>query len=149
MSLTKSLLPPSQLRFAMLLSRPIQTITNRAPYAVTPGNQRSLLHPSATINMDGELDTDFPIFPLPDPAEFDPQEIDAAIQQLTERERAMLAWIARGKSNAQLSDLFTLGRNTIEREISRILEVLGIETRRAAAAAQLHWERWRRREAND
>lgn len=93
--------------------------------------------------MDGESDNSG--YPIPDPAEFDPDEIDASVASLSERQRAMLAWIADGATNSGLSTRFELGRHTIEQEVSRILETLGVETRHAAAAAHLHWEQWQHR----
>ena len=78
-------------------------------------------------------------FPLPNQAEFDPSSVEAGILQLSDRQHAILAWMAHGKTNAEISAIFSLGRNTIEREVSRILQALGAENRFCAATTYHFW----------
>ena len=79
-------------------------------------------------------------FPVPDPYQFDLAQIEGAMAELTERQRAILAWIANGRTNAEIAIIMDLGRNTVEREISTILRVFEVENRFGAGAAYLFWQ---------
>ena len=56
---------------------------------------------------------------------------------LSEREREVLALIARGDSNKLIARAFDLSPHTVKRHVANILDKLGVDTRGQAAA------RWR------
>lgn len=56
---------------------------------------------------------------------------------LTQRESAVLAWIATGKTNRDIGVILDLSPRTINKHMERIHQKLGVETRTAAAAAAL------------
>lgn len=56
---------------------------------------------------------------------------------LTRREAEVLGWIARGKTNAQISRLLFVSPHTVRKHVEHIFEKLGVHTRAAAVA------RWR------
>lgn len=53
---------------------------------------------------------------------------------LTAREREVLAWVARGKTNAQIAELLWLAPSTVRKHLENVYEKLGVTTRTAAAA---------------
>lgn len=55
--------------------------------------------------------------------------------KLTQRESAVLAWIATGKTNRDIGVILDLSPRTINKHMERIHQKLGVETRTAAAAA--------------
>ncbi len=57
---------------------------------------------------------------------------------LTEREAAVLALIAEGKTGPEISILLRISHDTVRKHTSRIFEKLGVETRTAAAAMALN-----------
>jgi DNA-binding NarL/FixJ family response regulator len=61
---------------------------------------------------------------LPDPAE-DPPDL----KQLTAREREVLLEVARGLSNTEIAELFTLSEATVKTHIGRILAKTGLRDR--------------------
>lgn len=61
----------------------------------------------------------------------------AALAALSEREREVLALIARGDSNKLIARAFDLSPHTVKRHVANILDKLGVDTRGQAAA------RWR------
>jgi two-component system response regulator DevR len=54
--------------------------------------------------------------------------------ELTEREREVLAWIARGYTNKQIADTIYVSEKTARNHVSHILEKLGMSRRSEAAA---------------
>lgn len=60
-----------------------------------------------------------------------------ALAPLSEREREVLALIARGDSNKLIARAFDLSPHTVKRHVANILDKLGVDTRGQAAA------RWR------
>ena len=56
---------------------------------------------------------------------------------LSEREREVLALLARGDSNKLIARAFDLSPHTVKRHVANILDKLGVDTRGQAAA------RWR------
>ena len=56
---------------------------------------------------------------------------------LTEREEAVLALVAEGKSNAQIGAVLGLSENTIKFHIRNLFSKLGV-TNRTEAAAKFH-----------
>jgi len=62
--------------------------------------------------------------------------------QLTAREREVLFWLARGKSNAQIGTILTIAASTLGKHLERIYPKLGVENRTAASSFGLEHERF-------
>jgi DNA-binding CsgD family transcriptional regulator len=56
---------------------------------------------------------------------------------LTPREREILAWVARGKTNAEIAEILWIAPTTVRRHLENIYTKLGVRTRTAAAARLL------------
>ena len=56
---------------------------------------------------------------------------------LTRRETEVLAWVAEGKTSAEVASILGIGRRAVEKHLERIYPKLGVETRTAAAARAL------------
>ncbi|WP_308915034.1 LuxR family transcriptional regulator [Jannaschia sp. LMIT008] len=56
-----------------------------------------------------------------------------AAASLTAREREVLGWIARGKSNAVIADILRVSRHTVDTLVRRIFDKLGVADRTTAA----------------
>ena len=54
--------------------------------------------------------------------------------RLTAREREVLAWVARGKTNAEIADLLWLAPSTVAKHLENVYAKLGVKTRTAAVA---------------
>ena len=54
--------------------------------------------------------------------------------QLTVREREVLAWVAQGKTNAEIARLLWLAPNTVRKHLENVYAKLGVCTRTAAVA---------------
>jgi DNA-binding CsgD family transcriptional regulator len=54
--------------------------------------------------------------------------------ELTAREQEVLAWVARGKTNAQVAALLWLAPSTVRKHLENIYAKLGVSTRTAAVA---------------
>lgn len=54
--------------------------------------------------------------------------------ELTAREREVLAWVARGKTNAEIARLLWLAPSTVGKHLENIYTKLGVSTRTAAVA---------------
>lgn len=69
-----------------------------------------------------------------------PRPVDAALSArleeaaLTPREREVLTWVARGKTNRDIADILGMSHRTVNKHLEHIFEKLGVETRAAAAA---------------
>jgi len=53
---------------------------------------------------------------------------------LTAREREVLAWVARGKTNADIAGLLWLAPSTVCKHLENVYAKLGVSTRTAAVA---------------
>ena len=53
---------------------------------------------------------------------------------LTQRQIEVLAWVARGKTNAEIAEILSLKTGTIGKYLERIFPKLGVENRTAAAS---------------
>jgi LuxR family maltose regulon positive regulatory protein len=71
------------------------------------------------------------------PADTAPAQPPAALAPLSEREREVLALLARGDSNKLIARACSLSPHTVKRHVANILDKLGVDTRGQAAA------RWR------
>jgi DNA-binding CsgD family transcriptional regulator len=56
---------------------------------------------------------------------------------LTPREREILAWVARGKTNPEIAETLWIAPTTVRRHLEHIYSKLGVHTRTAAAARLL------------
>jgi DNA-binding CsgD family transcriptional regulator len=54
--------------------------------------------------------------------------------RLTAREREVLAWVARGKTNAEIAELLWLAPSTVRKHLENVYAKLGVSTRTAAVA---------------
>jgi len=54
--------------------------------------------------------------------------------QLTARERDVLSWVARGKTNAEIAGLLWLAPSTVRKHLENVYAKLGVTTRTAAVA---------------
>jgi DNA-binding NarL/FixJ family response regulator len=63
---------------------------------------------------------------------------DERAVRLTERERAVLAEIARGRSNREIARALTLSEKTVKTHVSSILTKLGVQDRTQAALYAVH-----------
>ena len=56
-------------------------------------------------------------------------------RHLTAREREVLWWLARGKSNAEIGAILTIATATVGKHLERIYPKLGVENRTAASSS--------------
>jgi len=56
---------------------------------------------------------------------------------LTAREREVLAWVARGKTNAEIARVLWLAPSTVRKHLENVYAKLGVSTRTAAVARLL------------
>ncbi|MFB7667718.1 response regulator [Kitasatospora sp. NPDC056138] len=68
----------------------------------------------------------------------DESETDAALAQLTPREREILALVGEGKTNRQIGQELYLAEKTVKNYVSRMLAKLGVERRLQAAVLAAH-----------
>jgi len=54
--------------------------------------------------------------------------------QLTQREAAVLLWIAHGKPNPDISEILNISPRTVNKHLEQVFAKLGVENRAAAAA---------------
>jgi DNA-binding CsgD family transcriptional regulator len=54
--------------------------------------------------------------------------------QLTARERDVLSWVARGKTNAEIAEMLWLAPSTVRKHLENVYAKLGVSTRTAAVA---------------
>lgn len=54
--------------------------------------------------------------------------------ELTAREREVLAWVARGKTNVEIAQLLWLAPKTVGKHLENVYAKLGVSTRTAAVA---------------
>jgi DNA-binding CsgD family transcriptional regulator len=54
--------------------------------------------------------------------------------ELTAREQEVLAWVARGKTNAEIARLLWLSPATVRKHLENVYAKLGVSTRTAAVA---------------
>lgn len=59
-------------------------------------------------------------------------------RQLTPRERQVLFWVARGKTNPEAASILSIAPSTVGKHLERIYAKLGVENR--TAASSFHFE---------
>jgi len=69
------------------------------------------------------------------------EEYSRRHRQLTAREREVLCWLARGKSNAQIGAILEIAPRTVGKHLERIYPKLGVENRTAASSFGFEQER--------
>ena len=67
----------------------------------------------------------------------EPQRTPAAHAGLTTREREVLQWLARGKTDADIASLLAISPRTVNKHLEHIYVKLGVETRTAAVMRAL------------
>lgn len=55
--------------------------------------------------------------------------------ELTAREREVMTWVARGKTNPQIAELLWVAPSTVRKHLENIYAKLGVNTRTAAVAS--------------
>ena len=58
----------------------------------------------------------------------------AQVGALTRRETEVLSWLAKGKTNRDISEILSMSPRTVNKHLEHVFEKLGVETRSAAAA---------------
>jgi RNA polymerase sigma factor (sigma-70 family) len=66
---------------------------------------------------------------------------DSALNDLTDREREVLALLATGYTNRQIADQLGITANTVKKHVDHILQKLQVSTRAAAVAVAMRAER--------
>jgi DNA-binding NarL/FixJ family response regulator len=66
-----------------------------------------------------------------------PLGVAAEIDPLTEREREVLAMLARGLSNRRIAERMAISENTVKAHVAAVLAKLGASTRTEAVTAAL------------
>ena len=56
---------------------------------------------------------------------------------LTPRESEVLAWVAKGKTNAEVGTILKLSGRTVQKHLEHIYQKLGVETRTTATVRAL------------
>ena len=56
------------------------------------------------------------------------------VGSLTQREDAVLRWLAAGKSNREIAEILEIAPSTVGKHLERIFKKLGVENRTAAAS---------------
>lgn len=77
-----------------------------------------------------------PVAPPADTAPATPRCV-AATYQLTAREHEVLMWLAKGKTNRDISDILGMSPRTVNKHLEHVYIKLGVETRAAATALVL------------
>ena len=72
-----------------------------------------------------------PVSPVPGPAP------DAALAELTDRERDVLALLTQGFTNRQIAAALLITPNTVKKHVDHILQKLAVSNRAGAVAAAL------------
>ena len=57
--------------------------------------------------------------------------------QLTPREREVLSWVAKGKTNRDIAEILGMSPRTVNKHLEQIFPKLGVENRTAAARVAL------------
>jgi DNA-binding response OmpR family regulator/DNA-binding CsgD family transcriptional regulator len=82
----------------------------------------------------GQIRTDEHLLRLSSDDKEDETGILRRLFALTGREAEVLQWVARGKSNKDISSLLNISPRTVNKHLEQIFEKLGVENRASAAA---------------
>lgn len=77
------------------------------------------------------------LFRLSGPSAYSDQDILREATQLTDREAEVLLWLARGKSNREISEILSISPRTVNKHLERIFDKLGVENRAAATSVAM------------
>jgi DNA-binding CsgD family transcriptional regulator len=95
------------------------------------GDATSLLTAIARmLGVDGDVSVDVPAMPLL-PGEFSDR---GAAAVLSARERDVLQWVARGKTNAEIATALYISESTVRKHLQNSYRKLGVSSRTAAIA---------------
>ena len=74
-----------------------------------------------------------------EPAALSPAAVATRVRShgFTRREAEVLAWVAEGKTNVEIATILGTRRRTVSKQLERVFEKLGVETRTAAAVRVL------------
>lgn len=59
----------------------------------------------------------------------EPSETEPALSQLSEREREVLVWVAKGSSNKEIAEVLSISENTVKNHLKNILGKLHLRNR--------------------
>jgi len=82
------------------------------------------------LGIDGDVSVDVPAMPLL-PGEFSDR---GAAAVLSARERDVLQWVARGKTNAEIATALYVSESTVRKHLQNSYRKLGVSSRTAAIA---------------
>jgi DNA-binding response OmpR family regulator/DNA-binding CsgD family transcriptional regulator len=90
-----------------------------------------------SVSFVGQSGADEFLFRLGSGAAPSEQSLLMAEFELTAREAEVLTWIARGKSNNEISEILTISPRTVNKHLERVFVKLGVENRSAASSVAL------------
>jgi DNA-binding NarL/FixJ family response regulator len=85
----------------------------------------------------GESSTDEYLFSLTSESSGSEELTLMKVYGLTSREAEVLIWIARGKSNREISEILLISPRTVNKHLERVFAKLGVENRASAASVAL------------
>jgi DNA-binding CsgD family transcriptional regulator len=108
----------------------------RAPLAVEGGGRRLV------VRLLSEAEQRVLLL-VEEPAPLSPSALAGRLgpHGLTRREAEVLAWVAEGKTNAEIATILGTRRKTVSKQLERVFDKLGVETRTAAAMRALELAR--------
>jgi len=96
--------------------------------------------PATLENTDHRLASTQSHVPLPvSEASLDFNDLKKCFECLSEREFAILMWMAFGKSKSEIATMFSTNLSTIERDTSSLLDSLGVENQLGDGSLFWHW----------
>jgi DNA-binding NarL/FixJ family response regulator len=90
-----------------------------------------------TVTYMGESSPDEYLFSLATKNAGSEEDVLCRAHGLTSREAEVLVWIARGKSNWEISEILLISPRTVNKHLERVFAKLGVENRASAASVAL------------